>query len=1097
MDFLVINKNKILFYFSVLLFLVFLYFTFGYGSWDKTVEEAKAAPVGIDCSANQTITQGVDFAQDDDVTLTTGGTCTLAGTSQVNTLTINSGVTLQLVDDITLTVVATASIAGTLSFGSGDEFAGAGDVTVASGGLITHPVYTTTVSYVPKVNFNISGDFTINSGGTVSTTGKGYLGANQGTNSVDYGCTENNVCTSAVGSYYSSGGSHGGRGGLQSTYQIAQSYDSIVNPTLPGGGGGGVDATNMGADGGGVIRITAANIVVNGNIEANGQVGITNVDYGGGAGGTIYLNTVGTLSGNASINANGSVTSGNFGGGGGGRIALLYGSYTHTGSLTAYGGNSNSANEDGAAGTVYIKGTGDSNGFLRINNGGFAQAYHFTNIRSTNDTAFDGVSTTNYGNLLIEPDASSFSATRMQVDINSMIESGINMTYTDISPNYLFPNGGTMQFDDTLALTNFDTSGVTATGTLITYATNTISSGALVLGERLTWKLTSTTGSVIMKDATTNMDSLTVSGTLQLNHKTLTVAGNVNVKNGGVITHELYTESTTYTPGVYLSLTGDLTIDSGGSVSSTGKGYLGGRQTADSYYWAGFLNTGDSNTTNYGCTENNICASGASSEYGTGGSDGGRGGINTTYTIAQSYDSISNPTLPGGGGGGNSTSNLGGNGGGIIRVTAANIAVNGSVEADGQVNITDVDYGGGAGGTIYLNTSGAISGSGAITADGGITNTTVAGGGGGRIALLYASYTHSGSLTAYGGDGNDANEDGAAGTVYKKPSSQTYGDLIMSNGSVGSPYYTTTVSSTVPASDQVAAYNNGYVFNSVTVSSYGILNIPVGLDAVGDGTSDPNRKIRCITCTTDNDLASDGEIVYNTELYSGGVASDYTCVVTNNVPTLASLSLTPVKDSTGYVSVSVIIDDGDDEDGQLRVEYRSGNCSAYSGYSSSTLHSTITATYGQANITLNNSDPVGRQLQVITTASGANTLGFSWLSQTDAPTADGEYCVFLTPYDGNDNGDVTSSTLTLDNVDPATPGSLTLNSATTGGVTLTFGAVSSDTNFREYKIFYKAGTSGVTTGDTAFTSSTDADLGADDFNSTLTTAISGLSVNTQ
>src|SRR3989339_1303942 len=161
MDFLVINKNKILFYFSVLLFLVFLYFTFGYGSWDKTVEEAKAAPVGIDCSGNPSISQGVDFAADDDVTLTTGGTCTLTNTSQVNTLTINSGVTLQLADDITLTVVASTSVAGTLSFGSGGEFAGAGEVTVASGGGVTHPVYTTTGSDVPQGKFYISGGFTI------------------------------------------------------------------------------------------------------------------------------------------------------------------------------------------------------------------------------------------------------------------------------------------------------------------------------------------------------------------------------------------------------------------------------------------------------------------------------------------------------------------------------------------------------------------------------------------------------------------------------------------------------------------------------------------------------------------------------------------------------------------------------------------------------------------------------------------------------------------------------------------------------------------------------------------------------------------------
>ncbi len=1505
MDFLRVNKNKVFFYFSVLLFVVFLYFTFGFGSWDKTVEKAEAAVTPIDCSTNPTITQGVDFTAGDDVTLTTSGTCTLSNTSQFNTLTIDAGVTLQLADDITVTSAVSTDVSGTLSFGSGNSYEGAGNVTVLSGGSITHSKYTTTVSFVPKVIFSITGDFTVNSGGTVTTTGKGYLGAEQSPNNILYGCTENNVCSSAVGSYFDTGGSHGGRGGAESTRQIAETYDSIINPTLPGGGGGGSQSYNAGGNGGGVVRITAANIAVNGSIGANGEAKSTNIDNGGGAGGTIYLNTAGTLSGSGSITADGSVLTSNYAGGGGGRIALLYGTYTFSGTLTAYGGNSDGTNEDGAAGTIYKKATTDSNGYLLIDNGGNTQAYYFTDITSSNDATFDGVTTTNYGRLCVEPSATSFSAANVQIDANSVFENGVDATYTDISsdnlninggtaqfdgalnltnldtsssgatgtlitqgitsissgapvvgsgfewdltsstnstirkssgvnldsltvagilemnqntlsvdgnvtvnsggiitheiystnaaytpgvyitatgnftvntggavsstgkgylggyragrsyywdsrtlsgvtnsslygrtngnttsggsyynsggshggrgglqsdyqiaesydsiinptlpggaggaqsssykgldgggvirisaanivvngniasdgeystantrgggaggtiylnasgaisgsgditangyvynnsnggggggriallygsyshtgtvsahggdgyydiyqdggagtifkkstgdangyllvdndglgnahyattidsnndttfdgvtttdyarlwidpsatnfsasilqvdengyfesgldttytdvgPNNLFLNGGTAQFDGLLTLTNFDTTGGTATGTLITYASTTISSGALVVGSGLEWDLTSSTNSTIEKSTGVSMDSIIVSGTLQLNDKTLSVAGNVDVKNGGLITHDKYTTYAPYTPGVYMSIAGDLTVDAGGSVSTTNKGYLGGYRSSDSYFWQGVYGSGKTNSSQYGRTDGNITSGG--SYYNTGGSHGGRGGLQSAYQIADVYDSISNPTLPGGGGGAQSSSYTGHTGGGVIRITAANIAVNGAIGSDGQYSTANT-RGGGAGGSVYLNVSGTLSGTGDITANGTKSVNNYTGGGGGRIALLYNSYTYSGILAAYGGDSNGSNEDGAAGTIYKKPTSQTYGDLVINNGGRTQAYYNTTVSTTVPVSDQVAAYNNGYAFNSISVANYGILNIPSGVDAVGDGSADPNRKIRCNGCPTDDDDATNGEVVYDTALYTGGVASDYTCVPTNYAPTLASLSLTPLKDSTGYVSVSVIIDDGDDEDTQLRTEYKSGSCSSYSSYASSTIASTITATYGAGSITLDNSDSAGRQLQNITTASGANTLGFTWLTQTDVPTADGQYCVFLTPYDGTDDGSITSSTLTLDNVAPAAPGDMSFSATTTAGFDLAFGADSSDTNFKEYKIFYKAGSSGVATTDSAFTSTTDSNLGAVDFNSAPTTTISGLSANTQ
>jgi hypothetical protein len=61
-------------------------------------------------------------------------------------------------------------------------------------------------------------------------------------------------------------------------------------------------------------------------------------------------------------------------------------------------------------------------------------------------------------------------------------------------------------------------------------------------------------------------------------------------------------------------------------------------------------------------------------------------------------------------------------------------------------------------------------------------------------------------------------------------------------------------------------------------------------------------------------------------------------------------------------------------------------------------------------------------------------------------------------------------------------------------ITLNFGATSTDTNFSKYRIFYKAGSSGVTE---ANTEHIDTDLNNYLYNNTSTTTVTGLSANTQ
>lgn len=161
------------------------------------------------------------------------------------------------------------------------------------------------------------------------------------------------------------GGSHGGRGAgqhntawllgandiPQGDQSIGATYDNPFNPSMPGAGGGS-DDTGVGTAGGGVLFLKAKTAQVDGRIMANGQAGggptaddpgHGYVGEGTGAGGTLNLQ-IDHLTGNGQIEADGGMacltdqamlptvtspcagqTGGIFAGGsGGGRIALRY-----------------------------------------------------------------------------------------------------------------------------------------------------------------------------------------------------------------------------------------------------------------------------------------------------------------------------------------------------------------------------------------------------------------------------------------------------------------------------------------------------------------------------------------------------------------------------------------------------------------------------------------------------------------------------------------------------------------------------------------------------------------------------------------------------
>jgi len=211
----------------------------------------------------------------------------------------------------------------------------------------------------------------------------------------------------------------------------------------------------------------------------------------------------------------------------------------------------------------------------------------------------------------------------------------------------------------------------------------------------------------------------------------------------------------------------------------------------------------------------------------------------------------------------------------------------------------------------------------------------------------------------------------------------------------------------------------------------------------------------------------------------------------NTGPTAASLSAVQKADGSGAVDISVILDDADDDDTvYATIKYEAGSCAG------SEVNAALDST--PANVSATTGTPVVSGAVVgtgdgwILTSSGANTVQFDWLSASNVASADGTYCIQLTSHDGTAEGTVATKTFTVDNVDPTASGNLTLNAITTTSITHDLGVAGSDTNIDNYKIYYKAGASGVAT-----TDGLDATIATAAYDADGTNEISGLSANTQ
>jgi len=212
---------------------------------------------------------------------------------------------------------------------------------------------------------------------------------------------------------------------------------------------------------------------------------------------------------------------------------------------------------------------------------------------------------------------------------------------------------------------------------------------------------------------------------------------------------------------------------------------------------------------------------------GTGGGHGGSGASSLPFVGGGCYDSIVQP-VEHGSGGGRYVGNPAGAGGGCARISVGGtFTISGAIEANGVIGVSS--SGCGAGGSLWLSAAN-LAGDGAIAANGG-QGSNYGGGGGGRIALYYTTRSFTGSTSARGGaSAASSNDAGGAGTIYIKRAADT-GSLTIQNiaANLPAPTLITSVPAVSPlhvltSADVIFATGASFA-GDVTVDSAAVLRL--------------------------------------------------------------------------------------------------------------------------------------------------------------------------------------------------------------------------------------------------------------------------------
>ncbi len=678
------------------------------------------------------------------VTASGGGRIEINGSmTTAQPLTLTSGAALQVFGALNtanpLVVDGAAILAGRIE---------APDLSVLNGATLTS--LTSTATQMHKLELEIAGTLLVDSTSRIDVSEKGYLRGRTTGNTTVGGATGN------------SGGSFGGLGGVHSGSTNVV-YGSYTNPNDWGSGG------DQGA-GGGLVRISAGVLDLDGQVLANGQRG--GDSNGSGSGGGIYV-VADTLTGSGSIRASGGYSGWGNGPGGGGRIAVYAGDFSDfdLNKITAPAGPQ--GNRAAGAGTVYVKDTDDSTGTLIVNgsaggggwtplglpgdvtfaipdevvirgSGSLVRAEHaglvleFQNTLVVQSGGFvqlpDGQSFENavavsgsghvqvQGGLLLEPTSELTLTSSGWLEVQAGLTSAIPLTVTGGAKLSI---GET--YDPQVAVTASGGGRIEINGSMTTAQPLTLTSGAALQ----------------VFGALNTANPLVVDGAAILAGRI--EAPDLSVLNGATLTS--LTSTATQMHKLELEIAGTLLVDSTSRIDVSEKGYLRGRTTG--------------NTTVGGATGN------------SGGSFGGLGGVHSGSTNVV-YGSYTNPNDWGSGGDQ-------GAGGGLVRISAGVLDLDGQVLANGQRG--GDSNGSGSGGGIYV-VADTLTGSGSIRASGGYSGWGNGPGGGGRIAVYAGDFSDFDLNKITAPAGPQGNRAAGAGTVYVKDTDDSTGTLIV-NGSAG------------------------------------------------------------------------------------------------------------------------------------------------------------------------------------------------------------------------------------------------------------------------------------------------------------------------
>ncbi len=605
-----------------------------------------------------------------------------------------------------------------------------------------------------ELDVTVSGVLNIEATGRIDASGLGYLG---GVTASSPGGAPAGVTASAI----DAGGSHGGLGTLYSAAgPVGEVFGSVYQPRFGGGGGSLRTAATgrHGGNGGGVVALDVGQLVLNGEIRAQGEgLASGGQSEAGGAGGSVLV-LADAISGAGIIDVSGgqyrpndsNVESQRAGSGGGGRVALYADSlvgFDPAAQVKAWGGllqNSGASNIGyGGHGTVFVKLPSQVYGRLILDNGA---------LRTGAPTPLPVLGS---GDVLLVEAA------------------GADAWVTAGSPFKPQWTGAWMALEDAdgAALGSFRVLQLDGARALLQDAA-AVTGAARYRGRYRFDQVDFRNNAGLTSQDELELGTVTAYGTNRLPKRFS--AGSMTVKTGAVVSPAEGRELDATVGGV-------LTVEASARIDVSGFGYLGG------------VAANSPGEAPAGVTASAIDAGGS------------HGGLGTLYSAAgpvgEVFGSVYQPRHSGGGGSLRTpaTGRHGGNGGGVVVLNVGELALFGEIRAQGEGKTSGgLSEAGGAGGSVLVLAD-LVRGTGLIDVSGGqyrpndstVESQRAGSGGGGRVALYVDAFSGFDPVAQTRTRGGLLQNSGAStlgyaspGTVYVKLPSQTYGRLIVDQGGI-------------------------------------------------------------------------------------------------------------------------------------------------------------------------------------------------------------------------------------------------------------------------------------------------------------------------